>query len=121
MTHPIVKTTGLRVLLSTPAFLRLWAIGGCVNTMRFFELLSAALFTLDVTGSGLAVAIVTAARTMPMLLFGAFSGVVTESISRKLVLQVGQVLTCGCAVIIATLALLGLVRRWHLAVSSFVS
>jgi MFS family permease len=115
------NTTGLRTLLATPAFLRLWAIGGCVNTMRFFELLSAALFTLDVTGSGLAVAVVSAARTMPMLLFGAFSGVVTESVSRKHVLQFGQLLTCVSAIVIATLAYLGLVRPWHLGVSSFVS
>jgi MFS family permease len=102
-------------------FLRLWALGGCVNTMRFFELLAAALFTLDVTGSGLAVAAVSAARTMPMLLFGAFSGVVTESVSRKLVLQIGQICTCLSATTIAVLALLGLVRPWHLAVSSFVT
>jgi MFS family permease len=121
MTQHIPNATGLRALLTTPAFLRLWAIGGCVNTMRFFELLSAALFTLDVTGSGLAVAVVSAARTMPMLLFGAFSGVVTESISRKSVLQIGQLLTIASAVIVATLALFGLIRPWHLAVSSFVS
>ena len=95
MTQQIHNASGLRRLLATPAFLRLWAIGGCVNTMRFFELLSAALFTLDVTGSGLAVALVSAARTMPMLLFGAFSGVVTEAVSRKLVLQIGQLLTCA--------------------------
>jgi hypothetical protein len=116
MTHPIHNATGLRTLLTTPSFLRLWAIGGCVNTMRFFELLAAALFTLDVTGSGLAVAVVSA-----MLLFGAFSGVVTESVSRKHVLQIGQLLTCVSAIIIATLAVLGVVRPWHLAVSSFVS
>src|SRR5580692_7777340 len=101
MTQPPRNATGLRTLLVTPAFVRLWAIGGCVNTMRFFELLAAALFTLDVTGSGLAVAMVSAARTMPMLLFGAFSGVVTESVSRKSVLQIGQLLTCVAAVIIA--------------------
>jgi MFS family permease len=121
MTPPIRNTTGLRALLSTPAFLRLWAIGGCVNTMRFFELLAAALFTLDATGSGLAVAAVSAARTMPMLLFGAFSGVITESVSRKSVLQIGQLLTCASAAIIATLAILGVVHPWHLAISSFVS
>jgi MFS family permease len=121
MTPPIRNTTGLRALLATPAFLRLWAIGGCVNTMRFFELLAAALFTLDATGSGLAVAVVSAARTMPMLLFGAFSGVITESVSRKSVLQIGQLLTCASAAIIATLAIAGLVRPWHLAISSFVS
>ena len=56
MTQLVQTGSGLRALLATPAFLRLWAIGGCVNTTRFFELLSAALFTLDVTGSGLAVA-----------------------------------------------------------------
>src|SRR5580704_3775154 len=121
VTQTVQNTTGLRTLLTTPAFLRLWAIGGCVNTMRFFELLAAALFTLDVTGSGLAVAVVSAARTMPMLLFGAFSGVVTESVSRKLVLQVGQLLTCASAIIIVALAIMGLVRPWHLVVSSFVS
>jgi MFS family permease len=121
VTRQVQNTTGLRALLATPAFVRLWAIGGCVNTMRFFELLSAALFTLDATGSGLAVAVVSAARTLPMLLFGAFSGVVTESVSRKLVLQIGQLLTCAAAIIIAALAITGLVRPWHLAVSSFVS
>src|SRR6202042_1942887 len=104
--------TGLRALLGTPAFVRLWAIGGCVNTMRFFELLSAALFTLDVTGSGLAVAVVTASRTMPMLLFGAFSGVATEAVSRRLVLQIGQVLTFASAIVIASLAFAGLVQPW---------
>ncbi len=51
--------------------------------MRWFEVLSAALFTLDVTGSGFAVAVVSAARTMPMFLLGAFSGVVTEAVNRK--------------------------------------
>ncbi|MSO99508.1 MAG: MFS transporter [Acetobacteraceae bacterium] len=121
MTDPPQAVSGLRVLVGTPAFLRLWAIGGCANTMRWFELLSAALFTLDATGSGLAVAVVTAARTMPMLLFGAFSGVVTEAVNRKHVLQIGQILTCVSAIAIAALALLGVVRPWHLAVSSFVT
>ena len=54
---------GVRALLASRTYLRLWAIGGCVNTMRSFEVLAAALFTLDVTGSGLAVAVVSAART----------------------------------------------------------
>jgi len=87
----VASSSGLRVLLSSATFLRLWSIGGCVNTMRSFEVLSAALFTLDVTGSGLDVAIVTAARTMPMFLLGAFSGVVTEAVNRKQVLLYGQV------------------------------
>jgi MFS family permease len=112
---------GLRTLLSAPGFLRLWSIGGCVNTMRWFEVLSAALFTLDVTGSGLAVAVVSAARTMPMLLLGAFAGVVTEAVNRKYVLLFGQVLACLASGSIALLAHFGLAQPWHLAVAALVA
>jgi len=113
--------TGLRVLFRSSAFRRLWAIGGCVNTMRWFELLSAALFTLDATGSGLAVAVVSAARTMPMLLFGAFSGVVAEAVNRKHLMLIGQVMACLSALTIAVLAVLGLARPWHLGMGAFVT
>ena len=65
----VAAHSGLRALFHSAPFLRLWAIGSCVNTMRWFEVLAAALFTMDVTGSGLAVAVVSAARTMPMFLF----------------------------------------------------
>ncbi len=117
----LASSSGLRTLLSSPAFLRLWSIGGCVNTMRWFEVLSAALFTLEMTGSGLDVAIVSAARTMPMFLLGAFSGVVTESVNRKQVLLYGQVLTCGASASIALLAWAGAARPWHVAVAALVA
>ena len=117
----VASSSGLRALLTAPGFLRLWSIGGCVNTMRWFEVLSAALFTLDVTGSGLAVAIVSAARTMPMFLLGAFSGVVTESLNRKQVLVAGQALTCLASASVALLAWAGVARPWHIAVAAMVA
>ncbi len=61
--------------------------------MRWFEVLAAALFTLDMTGSGLAVAVVSAARTLPMLLLGAFAGVMSEAVDRKRVLLIGQIMS----------------------------
>ncbi|HXT79792.1 MAG TPA: MFS transporter [Acetobacteraceae bacterium] len=112
---------GLRAMLCSPAFLRLWAIGGCVNTMRWFEVLAAALFTLDVTGSGFAVAVVTAARTMPMFLLGAFAGVMTEAVNRKHVVLIGQVLTCLASATVAMLAAMGVARPWHVAVAALVA
>lgn len=117
----LTSSNGLRVLLSTGAFLRLWSIGGCVNTMRWFEVLAAALFTLDITGSGLDVAIVSAARTMPMFLLGAFAGVVTESVNRKQVLFYGQVVTCMASASVALLAWGGVARPWHVAVAALVA
>jgi MFS family permease len=116
-----MSTSGLRALLSSAAFLRLWSIGGCVNTMRWFEVLSAALFTLDMTGSGFDVAVVSAARTMPMFLLGAFSGVVTEAVNRKQVLFYGQLLTCMASASVALLAWAGVVRPWHVAVAALVA
>src|SRR6266536_2719945 len=92
---------GVRALLANRTFVRLWAIGGCVNTMRWFEVLTAALFTLDMTGSGLAVAVVSAARSMPMLLLGAFAGVMTEAVNRKHVLVIGQMVSGLAAATIA--------------------
>ncbi len=117
----VVSTSGLRTLLSSAAFVRLWSIGGCINTMRWFEVLAAALFTLDVTGSGFDVALVSAARTMPMVLLGAFSGVVTEAVNRKQVLFYGQLLTCLASASVATLAWVGVVRPWHIAAAALVA
>jgi MFS family permease len=117
----VVSGGGLRTLLSSPAFLRLWSIGGCVNTMRWFEVLAAALFTLDMTGSGFAVAVVSAARTMPMFLLGAFSGVVTEAVNRKQVLLFGQVLTCLASAAVALLAWAGIARPWHVGAAALVA
>ena len=113
--------SGLRALLAAPSFLRLWSIGCCVNTMRWFDLLSVALFTMDVTGSGLAVAVVSAARTMPMLLFGAFAGVLTEAVNRKHVLLVGQIVAATASLSIAILAILGVAEPWHLGAAAFVA
>jgi MFS family permease len=118
--HPIAKP-GVRALFSSPTFLRLWAIGGCVNTMRWFEVLTAALFTLDATGSGLAVAVVSAARTLPMLLLGAFAGVLSEALDRRRVLLVGQIISGLASATIAVLAAFDIARPWHVGVAALVA
>jgi MFS family permease len=116
-----VTAPGLRALLSSPSFLRLWSIGGCVNTMRWFEVLAAALFTLDMTGSGFAVALVSAARTLPMFFLGAFSGVVSEAVNRKHVLLAGQIVTGLASASVAALAWSGLAQPWHVAIAALLA
>src|ERR1700757_3831126 len=115
------RTEGLRALLTSTTFLRLWAIGGCVNAMRWFEVLAAALFTLDVTGSGLAVALVSAARTLPMFFLGAFAGVMAEAVDRKRVLVLGQFITAAASATVAALGLLCVARPWHLVATALVA
>jgi len=86
--------------------------------MRWFEVLSAALFTLDATGSGLAVAVVSAARTLPMLLLGAFAGVMSEAVNRKRVLLIGQIVSGLASAAVAVLAVFGIARPWHVGVAA---
>ncbi len=105
----------LRQLLASPTYVRLWTIGGCVNAMRWFELLAAALFTFDTTHSGLDVAVVSAARTMPMLVLGAFAGLASDMVDRKRMLVIGQFVTCAGSATIAILGALGCARPWHVA------
>ncbi|MCC6718226.1 MAG: MFS transporter [Acetobacteraceae bacterium] len=113
------RKPGLRELLASRDFLRLWAIGGTVNAMRWTEMLAAALFTFQVTGSGWAVAVVSAMRTLPMLLFGAVAGVVAESVNRKTILQVGLVLNSLAAGWVCALGWLGVLAPWHIGVAAF--
>ena len=58
----------LRRLFAHPDFVRLWAVGALANAMRWVEILVAAVFTFEVTGSALAVSLVAVLRALPMLL-----------------------------------------------------
>ncbi len=117
----VSASAGLRGLLASSSFRRLWAIGGSVNAMRWYEVLAAALFTLDVTNSGLAVTVVTAARSLPMFLFGAFAGVLTEALNRKHVMVAGYLLAALASAAIAALGWLGWARPWHVGIAALVA
>src|ERR1700732_4706393 len=72
-----------RGFLATPSYFRLWVSGGIGNAMRWLELLVAGIFTYEVTQSTVLVALVTVARSLPMLFIGTIAGVVGEALNRK--------------------------------------
>ena len=111
----------LRSLFTLPGFARLWAIGGFSNAMRWLEVLTGALFTLEVTGSGLMVAIVSAARTLPMFCFGALAGVMSDAVNRKHILVTGMFISATSSGCVMLLAIFGLARPWHVAIAAMVS
>ena len=115
------KPGGIAGVLASSGFRRLWLIGGLVNAMRWLEMLAAGLFTFEATGSGLAVAFVLAARSLPMMLFGAVVGVVCDAVSRKQVLLVGMALSAAAAACVCMLGAFGVARPWHVALAAFVS
>src|SRR5271169_927957 len=88
--------------LATPSYLRLWFAGGIGNAMRWLELLVAGIFTYEVTQSTVLVALVTVARSLPMLFIGTIAGVVGEALNRKrllvaqlFVMAVSSAVLCG--------------------------
>ncbi len=113
--------SGLRTLFAARGFWRLWFIGGIANAVRWIELLTAALFTYEVTRSASAVAAVTAARTLPLLLFGAFAGAVAEALNRKHILVVYLAVSAIMAALVGVLAALGTADPWLIGLCSFVS
>jgi len=117
----VTRKPGVGELLAAPAFMRLWTIGGFSNAMRQFEGLAAALFVLQATHSGFAVAMVSAARMMPMLVLGALAGVVAEAVNRKIILGCGLVVSGVASSTLAALAVTGHAHPWQVAMVALVS
>jgi MFS family permease len=112
---------GPRALLANPNYRLLWFAGGVGNSMRWLELLVVGIFTFNLTGSALLVAVVTVARTLPLLVTGAFAGVVGEALNRKLMLLVGLLIIAANAAVLSLLAFSGAIQLWHVALGAVVS
>jgi MFS family permease len=112
---------GPRALLATPSYLRLWLAGGFGNSMRWLEMLVAGIFTFELTGSAFWVAVVTVARTLPMLLLGSLTGVVSEALNRKTLLLCGLFVMAANSAILCALAAEDAIRIWHIALGGSVA
>ena len=89
--------------------------------MMWLEVLASSLFVFEVTRSGWDVALVSAARALPLLLFGAAAGVISDAWSRRSIVVAGLLLSAVSAATIAVLASADLVHPWHLALAGLVS
>jgi MFS family permease len=89
--------------------------------MRWLELLVAGIFTYDATHSPFLVAVVTVARSLPMLFVGALAGLVGEALNRKRILLVQLFVLAGSSAVLCALALSGRLRVWHVAMAGIVT
>jgi MFS family permease len=121
MTSDTIAAVRPQPLLATPSYARLWFAGGVGNAMRWVELLVAGIFTYDVTHSAFLVAVVTVARSLPMLFLGPIAGVIAEAFNRKHLLLAQLVLMMTSSAVLAMLALTGQIRVWHLALGGMVA
>ena len=89
--------------------------------MRWLEMLAIGVFTFEVTQSALLVALITMARTVPMLLFSAFTGAIADGFDRRLMLLGALGMLAITSTILATLALTERIDLWHVALGTFIS
>ena len=119
---PVVDAaTGPRALLANPNFRILWFAGGVGNSMRWLEMLVVGIFTFELTGSALMVALVTVARTLPQLAIGALVGVIGDALNRKRLLLGGLFVVAATAAVLSALAFTGAIRVWHVALGAVIA
>jgi MFS family permease len=79
------------------------------------------VYVYDLTGSAFAVAAVTVARSLPMLLVGALAGVVADAINRKTLLVISLATMIANATLQCALAAAGSLRPWTIIACGLVS
>lgn len=110
-----------KAVLSSPDLRRLLVVGFVASTVRWLEMLAAALFAYQVTGSAFVVAMLGMLRLLPMGLFGAFIGGAADRFALRSVLVLMVACSTVGTLLLAVLANFDALAVWHLAVAAFVN
>lgn len=102
-------------------FLRLWGCGAVLGTMRWLEVLVVGLYTLELTGSALLVALMLFVRTVPMVALGALMGALADRIERRRLLAAGMLVVALSAAVLTGLASADVLTLWHVATGAFIN
>ncbi|MEM7404157.1 MAG: MFS transporter [Pseudomonadota bacterium] len=115
------QNSSLKRVFASRAFLSVWMTGLCAGVMRWLEILAVGVYTLEATGSALAVALMYFARTVPTLVLGPVAGVLAERISRNS-LYIGALLVMfTVSSVLSVLAASQLLELWHVALGAVLS
>ena len=82
------------------------------------QMLTRGYLVYNLTGSYAALGVVSLVSAIPMLSLSIVGGVLADRVSRKLVLQLGQVASLLLALVMAALLLSDSLRYWHLLVAA---
>ncbi|MFA7250174.1 MAG: MFS transporter [Dehalococcoidia bacterium] len=101
---------------------RLLWLGQVSTSMgQWMDQFTRAWLIYEITGSPFQLGAVTAARGLPLLLFGILAGAFADRSGRKMQLIVAQVTNGGLNFILAVLVITGHVQEWHVYVTAFLA
>lgn len=84
------------------------------------QVMARGLLTFQLTESYAALGFVEFANMIPRLFFALTGGVVADRVNRRVITQVGQMVSAVVAVAIAVLLVAGLLQFWHLVVATLI-
>jgi MFS family permease len=100
---------------------RLFAYGGVIsNTGTWMSRIAQDWLVLSISGSSLAVGVVTALQFLPVLLFGLYGGVIADRYLKRPLLFATQTSMCVLSLTLAALTLSGHIQVWHVYVIAFL-
>ncbi|HTY82530.1 MAG TPA: MFS transporter [Dehalococcoidales bacterium] len=99
----------------------LWAGQMTTSLGLWMDQVTRTFLIFNLTGSPLALGFVSAARGLPLLLFGSIAGVVADRYGRKAQLVISQVVNAILNAVLATLVMTHTVQPWHVYLTGFLA
>ena len=117
----MTRTLGPFSLIGNVAFRRIWVSGALSNVNRWLEILAVGVWVFDRTGSAFDVTLMFVLRMLPLMLFGALAGSLTEKFNRRTLLIAGLYLLIASSTVLGLAAALGELELWHVAAGAFLN
>jgi MFS family permease len=108
-------------LLRNPNYLAIWLLGGFTGFIRWFQLLALGVYTFEITGSPILVAIVPILWGAPLALCGPIIGGIADRLNRKMLLSVSISMVFIVSSVMATLAYTDNLAISHIFIASVLS
>ena len=109
-----------RPSITVPDFWRLWLVGLFLFLGRWVDTLAFSVYVFQKSGSALMVTLTIVMRFLPMGLFGAVAGAISERFDRRHLLIAVSTGMFATAAILLALETLGLLQTWHILAACFM-
>jgi MFS family permease len=108
----------IRSLLAVADIRHVWAVGAYSGVVRWLEMLAVGIYVFEVTGSPTLVVVFSLLRLLPMGLFGAFMGALTDRIGQFRTIVIGLIVMTVLSIILTISAWSGTLTLWQIAVGA---
>ena len=113
--NPIIE------VLKTKDFKKLWFIGTTGMSMRWIEQIALGYYVYQITKDEFLVGLVFFFRNIPMLLFGAFIGVISDEFDKKNILKATLLITTVVYILLTVSSFIGQLNYFQICFGAFIA